>query len=103
MEWYKSVTIKGKSYRPDTFGTLYLNTKGITDITEIEGLEHLTNLKKLVLNRNRIVEIKGLEKLKSLQILDLSKNEIEELKGLEHLTHLKSLSLSRNEIWKSDR
>ncbi|KKN28247.1 hypothetical protein LCGC14_0856280 [marine sediment metagenome] len=71
---------------------------GLTDISQIEGLEKLTDLKKLDLFGNEINEIKGLEKLINLEYLNLSRNEITEINGLENLTNLKVLILEVNKI-----
>ena len=101
---------------------LDLKSKGIKDITLIEGLENITNLealnlrnnqiteikgldilsdlKRLYLNENRINEIKGLEKLQSLEILNLSENQITEIKGLDKLQNLEHLDLMGNQITK---
>jgi len=72
--------------------------KGIIKITEIEGLESLTNLRKLYLNGNRITEIKDLGALTNLQELNLSFNEIREIKGLDSLKNLRKLKLTGNFI-----
>ena len=63
-------------------GELNLVAREIVDISEIEGLSELTNLKALILRYNQITEIKGLENLNNLQELDLSENKIKEIKGL---------------------
>ena len=76
--------------------TLNLSGEGIKDITEINGLEALTELQVLNLSKNRITEIKGLEPLKNLIKLDLSSNLIAEIKGLRNLTNLKKLNLKEN-------
>ncbi len=67
-------------------------------IEEIKGLENLTNLKSLILLENRIKEIKGLENLINLEALNLGSNLIEEIKGLENLTELRFLYLGDNKI-----
>jgi len=67
-------------------------------ISEIKGLEQLTQLQKLELSRNRITEIRNLEQLMLLQELELSTNQIAEIKGLENLTQLNKLRLSYNRI-----
>lgn len=67
-------------------------------ISEIKGLEKLTNLTKLSLFSNQISEIKGLEKLINLTTLYLHSNQISEIKGLDKLTYLTTLSLSSNQI-----
>ena len=70
------VTIKGEKIYIDENGVLDIHNKGITDITEITGLENLTNLKILNLWGNQIEEIKGLENLTNLQEIYLSGNPI---------------------------
>ena len=76
---------------------LALNLSG-NQITEIKGLEKLTQLQKLCLTRNYIEKIEGLEKLIQLQELWLSTNRITEINGLNTLIHLKSLFLYDNQI-----
>ena len=77
---------------------LSLYGKGITDISEIKGLETLTSLEVLWLQNNQITEIKGLETLTNLEELWLHNNQISEIKGLETLTNLKELYLENNQI-----
>jgi len=91
------VTFLGKRYFIKN-NQLELRFKKIRDITEIIGLEHLSQLQKLILDHNKISEIKGLELLKNLKELDLRYNEITEIKGLEHLINLQKLNLSGNPI-----
>ncbi|KKN28245.1 hypothetical protein LCGC14_0856260 [marine sediment metagenome] len=71
---------------------------GIMDISKIEGLEKLTELKSLELCGNDFIEMKGLEKLVNLEYLDLSENKVSEITGLENLTNLKGLLLAGNKI-----
>ncbi len=82
----------------DDFGHLNLYNRGISDISEIEGLDKLTNLQALWLSENQIKEIKGLNKLKSLQALWLSGNQIKEITGLNKLKNLQLLYLGGNQI-----
>jgi Leucine-rich repeat (LRR) protein len=64
---------------------------GITDISEdIEGLESVHGLRRLIFGSHQIKEINGLENLTNLTYLDLSANQIKELKGLENLSKLKT-------------
>lgn len=73
-------------------------------ITEIIGLDHLTQLKWLDLSFNKIEIIKGLDKLKLLEDLSLFSNKIEyfinedNINPLEHCTKLQCLSLGNNKI-----
>ena len=55
-------------------------------LTDVKGLEKLTQLKKLHLGGNQLTDVKGLEKLTKLRVLnlednlDLTKAQIDELK-----------------------
>lgn len=89
------VSYKGKEFKVKK-NKLSLKKEGITDISEIEGLESLTNLIELNLSNNKIAEIKALNNLTSLENFNLSRNQISEIKGLEKLTNLKILNLSIN-------
>jgi len=79
-------------------GKLDLHSMDIEDITEIIGLDTLSQLQVLYLDRNKIKEIKGLKKLKKLRVLELSKNFITEIKGLKALGNLQWLNLRNNQI-----
>jgi hypothetical protein len=63
----------------------YLNLGG-NHLTEVKGLEKLTQLKELYLQANQLTDVKGLEKLTNLEGLylegnpDLTKAQIDELK-----------------------
>ncbi|MFX1316866.1 MAG: leucine-rich repeat domain-containing protein [Promethearchaeota archaeon] len=91
-----NIIVKGKKKKVKR--NLNLSKMGITDISEIEGLESLTFLKGLNLKKNYITEIKGLDFLTNLKDLDLSENQITEIKGLENLRNLFALNLSSNNI-----
>ena len=94
------VKVKGKKIKALYWGVykgeLYLEGKGIEKISEIEGLDTLTDLQYLLLSENQIKEIDGLDTLTSLCGLALNNNQITEIKGLEKLTNLQTLSLSDN-------
>ena len=87
-----------KKVNIDDFGHLNLHNMGISDISEIEGLDKLTSLQALWFNGNQITEIKGLDKLTSLQILYLGGNQITEIKGLNKIINLQILYLGGNQI-----
>eukprot|EP00162_Nutomonas_longa_P007475 comp17803_c0_seq1/m.30726 comp17803_c0_seq1/g.30726 ORF comp17803_c0_seq1/g.30726 comp17803_c0_seq1/m.30726 type:complete len:244 (+) comp17803_c0_seq1:22-753(+) len=61
------------------------------NISELTGLEGLTDLKKLDLSGNRIREVNDLADLFSLEVLDLSNNSIATIKDLSALAQFKSL------------
>lgn len=94
-----SVTYKGKRFKVKK-NRLNLRGKGIDKITDIGGLNELTDLEVLNLSKNNITEIDGIEKLKKLKILKLNKNKIEKIEGLENLTNLEELWLNYNKIHK---
>lgn len=92
-----NVIVKGKIKKVKR-NKLKLMGMGITDMSQIEGLENLTSLRALNLKNNFITEIKGLEHLTNLNKLNLSGNQITEIKGLEYLNNLEFLTLSNNSI-----
>ncbi|MFX1520481.1 MAG: leucine-rich repeat domain-containing protein, partial [Promethearchaeota archaeon] len=96
------VIYRGKKYKVKK-GTLEIRFKKVPDISEIEGLESLTDLKELILDHNKIREIKGLDHLKNLKELDLRHNEITEIRGLENLTNLKKVYLSGNPLCEEEK
>ena len=51
---------------------------------------------KLNLKGNQLTDVKGLEKLTQLTVLQLSNNQLTDVKGLEKLTQLTRLDLSNN-------
>ena len=66
-------------------------------LTDVKGLEKLTELTLLNLDDNKLTDVKGLEKLTQLKTLNLSGNKLTEVpKGLEKLTKLKFLVLNNN-------
>ena len=81
--------------------SLSLIEEEISEISEIKGLDELTDLQILRLQYNNISEIKGLEKLTNLQVLELQNNNIEEIEGLENLTKLTQLNLYQNPIYEN--
>lgn len=94
----KYVTYKGRVCVFVINGRLNLRNCGITDISNIKGLDSLRNLKELDLSHNQISEIKGLENLESLESLKIHNNKIFEIKGLEKLKNLRTLFLQDNQI-----
>ena len=72
---------------------LYLGDNQLTDVT---GLEKLTQLKDLSLVGTQVTDVKGLEKLTKLERLELQDNQLTSVKGLENLTQLRFLGLKNN-------
>ena len=72
---------------------LRLDRNRLTDVT---GLEKLTQLIELSLKGNRLTSVKGLEKLTLLETLRLYNNKLTDVKGLEKLTLLEKLYLQNN-------
>ena len=97
-----SAMYKGKKFKVKNVkgSGMHLNLRGkkIEDITEISGLDELSDLVLLNLYENKITEISGLSNLKNLISLSISDNNITEIKGLENLINLKNLNLERNQI-----
>jgi hypothetical protein len=96
----KDISVRGKKYQVEISGTLDLTNQDITKITEIEGLESLTELQELNLDANQIIEIEGLKSLTNLKTLHLNGNQIGQIKGLETLVNLQVLDLGNNQIAK---
>ena len=67
-------------------------------LTDVKGLEKLTQLEGLYLSINQLADVKGLENLTQLEKLGLHGNQLTDVKGLEKLTQLTKLSLKRNEL-----
>ena len=72
---------------------LYLDSNQLTDV---KGLEKLTQVKELRLPRNQLTDVNGLEKLTQLRGLWLHQNQLTDVKGLEKLTKLTFLDLRNN-------
>jgi len=69
-------------------------------LKHIEGIEHLTSLRKIDLGANRIRKIPARQflNLTDLEELWLGKNKIEQIEGLEKLTSLKRLDVQSNRL-----
>lgn len=71
---------------------------GKNKITEIRGISHLTKLRKLDIQSNRLEKIQGLETLVDLEELYLGHNGISEICGLDTLSALMILDLTKNRL-----
>jgi Leucine-rich repeat (LRR) protein len=85
----------GKLTKADFEKVTYLNLYK-NKLTDVTGLEKLTNLKHLFLGGNQLTDVKGLEKLTNLTQLFLGHNKLTDVKGLEKLKQLRWLRLSGN-------
>ncbi|PGB03442.1 NEAT domain-containing protein [Bacillus toyonensis] len=54
-------------------------------ISEIAGLEHMTNLEKLTLRESNVTDISAISKLRDLKYVDLTSNPIEQLENINML------------------
>ena len=66
------------------------------NLTDVKGLEKLTQLTSLHLIGNQLTEVKSLEKLTKLRQLVLTGNKLTSVEGLENLENLRRLDLLNN-------
>jgi len=69
-----------------------------TKIVNLTGLEHASQLTKLLLGRNQISDITPIAELTQLTELNLEENEISDITSLAQLTQLTELNLEGNHI-----
>ena len=67
-------------------------------LTDVKGLEKLTQLQTLQLCNNTLTNVSGLEKLTQLTHLILGHNQLTDVKGLEKLNQLTELWLRDNQL-----
>lgn len=79
---------------------LYSLSFSDNNISKIENLERLFNLRILYLNRNKIKKTENLKNLSKLIILYLLNNQITKIENLDNLTMLRQLKLGSNQITK---
>jgi len=87
----------GDIYQSDLDGLTYLDALE-SDITDLAGLEHCTDLIELDLWDNQIGNISPLSTLSSLIWLDLGSNQISDISPLSSLTSPTWLYLDQNQI-----
>ena len=63
----------GELTKADLEKVMFLNLERL-QLTDVKGLEKLTQLKALYLNGNQLTDVKGLEKLTQLKALSLADN-----------------------------
>uniref|UniRef100_A0A2K6FYV7 Leucine-rich repeat and coiled-coil domain-containing protein 1 n=2 Tax=Propithecus coquereli TaxID=379532 RepID=A0A2K6FYV7_PROCO len=78
--------------------TLHAINLHCNNISKIEAIDHIWNLRHLDLSSNQISQIEGLNTLTKLRTLNLSCNLITRIEGLEELINLTRLNLSYNHI-----
>ncbi|XP_045254386.2 leucine-rich repeat and coiled-coil domain-containing protein 1 isoform X3 [Macaca fascicularis] len=78
--------------------TLHAINLHCNNISKIEAIDHIWNLRHLDLSSNQISRIEGLNTLTKLCTLNLSCNLITKVEGLEELINLTRLNLSYNHI-----
>ena len=71
---------------------------GFSSISDLTGLQYLTNLTDLSLRNNQISNISSLSNLTNLTSLDLGYNQISDISSLSNLTNLTVLYLLNNQI-----
>lgn len=84
-----------------TYGDVkYLDSLRIvsSNISNLSGIEYLTNLTELYLSNNQIIDLDPLNNLSNLNVLSLSSNQIIDLSPLYSLNNLTELYLSSNQI-----
>jgi len=66
----------------------------------LQNLDHLSNLRILSIQSNRLTSLAGLSSLKNLEELYVSHNAITDLSGLENNTSLRVFDFSNNQVSK---
>lgn len=87
----------GEITKADVLGIERLNLSS-TGISNLEGIQHLENLKELLLWDNNIHDVTPLSYLLNLLWLDIGGNEIEDISPLTNLTNLQLLNADNNRI-----
>jgi Domain of unknown function (DUF5011)/Leucine Rich repeats (2 copies) len=69
-----------------------------SELTSLDGIQYLTNLKTLDLSNNQIADLSPLAKLANLEKLNLTNNLVTDLTPVSKLTTLKWLSIQYNDV-----
>ncbi|MCU5732730.1 NEAT domain-containing protein, partial [Bacillus pacificus] len=67
-------------------------------ITDVGGIEFMTNLEELTLQNFGLKNTSFISSLRNLKIVDLSNNEIEDMQPISSLTQLENLNISNNNV-----
>ena len=78
----------GKLTKADFEKLTGLNLRN-NQLTDVKGLEKLTQLTSLDLRHNKLTDVKRLAKCTQLRVLNISGNQLTDVKGLEKLTQLR--------------
>lgn len=89
--------LEGPIYKSDLHGLSYL-AAWKSNISNLTGLEHCTNLTLLDLRGNKISDISPLASLTNLNNLILNDNQVVDISPLANLTELMGLGLHNNQI-----
>jgi Leucine-rich repeat (LRR) protein len=81
----------------DMQAVLELNLEN-KNISDLQGIQYLTNLKKLNLRGNSIKFIKELKNLTELEVLALNNNKIDNIESLSYITNLVELDFPGNNV-----
>ena len=87
----------GDIYDGDLIGLTFLDAR-YCNISNLEGVQHCTDLSELYLGDNNIIDISPLAGLANLRVLDLDDNQIVDISALSGLTNLTKLYLGNNII-----
>jgi hypothetical protein len=71
-------------------------------LTSLEGIENLVNLKILDCWNNQLTSLEGIENLVNLEALSCSNNQLTSLEGIENLINLEKLWCSNNQLTSLD-
>lgn len=84
-------------YKSDVINITTLNLRH-ENITNLTGLEYLTNLKTLDVGYNSLTNITALSKLTNLETLKMHRNSLKDINALKNLTSLSYLDITSNNI-----
>lgn len=68
------------------------------ELTNLSGLQHLTDLTLLVLSQNALTNLEGIEHLENLKTLFINDNKLTDLKAVGYLLQLKKLYCHANQL-----